>query len=85
VDFFCHVTHLRAYALDLPVPPHGDCEYCEGGTRYGEVLRSAAALKDGKRASGAATWIPGSPLPMVSEATAATTVGCSSGGCTSWG
>ena len=85
VDFFCHVTHLRAYALDLPVPPHGDCEYCEGGTRYGEVLRSAAALKDGKRASGAATWIPGSPLPMVSEATAATTVGCSSGGCTSCG
>ena len=85
VDFFCHVTHLRAYALDLPVPPHGDCAYCEGGSRYHEVLRSAAALKDGKRASGAATWSPGLPLPMVSEATAATTVGCSSGGCTSCG
>ena len=85
VDFFCHVTHLRAYALDLPVLPHGDCAYCEVGSRYHEVVKSAAALKAGERASGAASWIPGSPLPMVSEATAATTGGCSSGGCTSCG
>ncbi|MDA2910070.1 radical SAM protein [Nitrospiraceae bacterium AH_259_D15_M11_P09] len=85
VDFFCHTTHLRAYALDLPVPPHGDCAYCEGGSRYHEVVKSAAALKAGERASGAANWIPGSPLPIVSEATAATTGGCSSGGCTSCG
>ena len=85
VDFFCHTTHLRAYALDLPVPPHGDCAYCEGGARYHEVVQSATALKAGKRASGAATWSLGLPLPMVSEGTAATTVGCSSGGCTSCG
>ena len=33
VDFLCRVAHLRAYAFDLPVPPHGDCEYCAGGSR----------------------------------------------------
>jgi radical SAM protein with 4Fe4S-binding SPASM domain len=29
VDFFCRVAHLRADALGLTVPPHGDCEYCK--------------------------------------------------------
>jgi radical SAM protein with 4Fe4S-binding SPASM domain len=32
VDFLCQVAHLRAYALGIPVPPHQDCEYCEGCT-----------------------------------------------------
>jgi radical SAM protein with 4Fe4S-binding SPASM domain len=29
VDFLCQVAHLRAAALQLPVPAHGVCEYCE--------------------------------------------------------
>lgn len=29
VDFLCRVAHLRAHALGLTVPPHGDCEYCD--------------------------------------------------------
>jgi radical SAM protein with 4Fe4S-binding SPASM domain len=29
VDFLCRVAHLRAAALQLPVPAHGACEYCE--------------------------------------------------------
>jgi radical SAM protein with 4Fe4S-binding SPASM domain len=29
VDFFCRVAHLRAHALGLTIPPHGDCEYCK--------------------------------------------------------
>ena len=29
VDFLCQVAHLRAYALGLPVAPHGECEYCK--------------------------------------------------------
>ena len=29
VDFLCRVAHLRAHALGLTMPPHGDCEYCE--------------------------------------------------------
>jgi len=34
VDFLCVTAHLRAKALDIPVHPHGDCEYCEGGEKY---------------------------------------------------
>jgi hypothetical protein len=46
VDFLCQVAHLRAYAFDIPVSPHGDCEYCEGGSRYAEMMRLADNLKN---------------------------------------
>ena len=45
VDFLCRVAHLRAYAFELPVAPHGHCEYCEGGEGYDEMMRSVAKLK----------------------------------------
>lgn len=45
VDFLCRVAHLRAYALGLPFPPHGDCEYCPGGARYGEMVCSVGKIK----------------------------------------
>ncbi len=45
VDFLCEVTHLRAHALRLPVPAHGDCEFCEGGSRYPELLQAAETIK----------------------------------------
>ena len=32
VDYLCRVGHLRTKALGLPVPSHGDCPYCKGGT-----------------------------------------------------
>jgi MoaA/NifB/PqqE/SkfB family radical SAM enzyme len=83
VDSFCHVTHLRAHALDIPVPPHGDCAYCEGGTWYDEVVRSAAALKAGTMAFTDTPRSTSRSLPMLSEQAAVSTVGCSSGGCTS--
>jgi radical SAM protein with 4Fe4S-binding SPASM domain len=85
VDFFCHVTHLRAHALDLPVPPHGDCAYCEGGTRYHQIVRSATALKAGMSATSGTPRSPGRLLPIISETATAPTVGCSSGGCGSCG
>jgi hypothetical protein len=44
VDFLCQVAHLRAYAFEIPIPPHGDCEYCEGGGRYQEILRKVKQL-----------------------------------------
>jgi len=45
VDFLCQVAHLRAYALGLPIAPHGECEYCQGGIRYGEMMGMAKKLK----------------------------------------
>ena len=45
VDFLCEVTHLRTHALRLPIPAHGDCDFCEGGSRYPELLRTAETIK----------------------------------------
>ena len=44
VDFLCHVAHLRAKALEIPVPPHGQCEYCEGGSAHGALMASLETL-----------------------------------------
>jgi radical SAM protein with 4Fe4S-binding SPASM domain len=45
VDFLCHVAHFRAHALGIAVPPHGSCEYCEGGERHRDLMTSLARLK----------------------------------------
>jgi radical SAM protein with 4Fe4S-binding SPASM domain len=50
VDFLCRTAHLRAAALDLPVRPHGDCEYCEGGVAHVAIVDAAARLRAGARA-----------------------------------
>ncbi len=46
VDYLCCTAHLRAYALDLPIAPHGECDYCPGGTRYAEMVETAKGLKE---------------------------------------
>jgi radical SAM protein with 4Fe4S-binding SPASM domain len=45
VDFLCRVAHLRAYALDITFPPHGECEYCPGGAQYNQILMRAKEIK----------------------------------------
>jgi radical SAM protein with 4Fe4S-binding SPASM domain len=45
VDYLCQVAHLRAYCFGIPVPPHGDCEYCEDGSRYQEMMQTVKKLK----------------------------------------
>jgi radical SAM protein with 4Fe4S-binding SPASM domain len=44
VDYLCQVAHLRAYCFGIPIPPHGDCEYCEGGSRYQEIIQTVKKL-----------------------------------------
>ena len=48
VDFLCQVAHLRAYAFDIPVSSHGDCEYCKGGSRYAEIMQIVEKLMSKK-------------------------------------
>jgi len=50
VDFLCEVSHLRAHTLGFEVAPHGVCEYCAGGSRYQELLRTVEGLR--QRAEG---------------------------------
>lgn len=51
VDFLCRVAHLRSYVLDMPVLPHGECAYCQGGERYEDMRSAAAFLKSKARRS----------------------------------
>ena len=51
VDFLCEVAHLRARTLGIPVAPHGDCPFCEGGERYEALVQSAAFLRASRAAS----------------------------------
>jgi radical SAM protein with 4Fe4S-binding SPASM domain len=73
VDFLCQVAHLRAETLDIPVPAHGDCEYCAGGTGYELVRVAAEALKSGEAEKIAA--IPYEPAVRPAAS------GCGTGSC----
>jgi radical SAM protein with 4Fe4S-binding SPASM domain len=82
VDFLCQVAHLRAHAFGFPVPPHGDCEYCEGGVGHDALIRSVARLKRIEPHVHAPTASTTTKLlPMLGQVPAAG--GCSSGGCAS--
>jgi radical SAM protein with 4Fe4S-binding SPASM domain len=75
VDFLCRVAHLRAYALRLPVAPHGQCEYCNGGEHYEALRRSADTLLEDQGRKSSIKM-----LPMIA---APATGGCGAGGCSS--
>jgi radical SAM protein with 4Fe4S-binding SPASM domain len=77
VDFLCRVAHLRAHAFELSFSRHGECEYCEGGVGYDELMQSVAKLK--AMTPGNRTPMTRRALPMLLE----TSGGCSSGGCSS--
>ena len=51
VAFLCATAHLRYVALGMPIPPHGDCPYCPGGTKHAKILEAAERInrvKDSK-------------------------------------
>jgi radical SAM protein with 4Fe4S-binding SPASM domain len=45
VEFLCNVAHIRAAAVGVEVPPHGECDYCAGGSQYEEVQESARRIR----------------------------------------
>lgn len=54
VDFLCQVAHLRALAVGVEVPPHGECEYCPGGAAHAGLLAALRRLGVPVRSSAAA-------------------------------
>ena len=82
VDFLCHVAHLRAYAMEKNVPPHGPCEYCEGGERHEALTASLAALESEVSRGGPGLWERRLAVPPASADDAA--AGCG-GGCSGCG
>ena len=80
VDFLCQVAHLRAHTFGLPVRPHGDCEYCEGGAGYAGVMRSVTRLKT---TDSAVAGPIRKFLPMTAAAAEPAGATCGHGGCAS--
>ena len=44
VEFLCHVAHLRAAVIGVETPPHGDCEFCTGGSHHAALVESARRI-----------------------------------------
>jgi len=75
VDFLCQVAHLRAHSFGFPVPSHGECEYCEGGKRFQDLMRARDALKGIAVTGQRLSPVPQSPVPDPQPSTCG---GCSS-------
>jgi radical SAM protein with 4Fe4S-binding SPASM domain len=84
VDFLCQIAHLRAFALGVQVPEHGDCACCAGGSQHAS-LREAAERINKDSAAHVNAFPPrfqsSSPLLPVLDSHG----GCSAGGCSSCG
>lgn len=85
VDFLCRVAHLRAHAFELPITPHGECEYCEGGEGYHELMASVASLRRTRQDGAAGVATGRAFLPMAKSQATTTSGGCGTGGCSSCG
>jgi len=78
VEFLCHVAHLRAAAIGVEVPAHGECEFCAPGTQHEEVLESARRIRN--KEIDVEGWVgPQQILPILNNPTVST------GGCGSCG
>ena len=44
VEPFCEVGHLRAIVLGAPVPEHGPCAFCPGGSFHADIVAKAERL-----------------------------------------
>jgi radical SAM protein with 4Fe4S-binding SPASM domain len=78
VDFLCRVAHIRAHAFGIPIPAHGDCEYCEGGTEHARLITSVASLAHKRPAMTARPPVSSALLPMAAASSGSS---CGSGGC----
>ncbi len=84
VDFLCQIAHLRAFALGIQVPEHGDCACCEGGSQHTPLRASAQRINQDSAALTNIIPLPSprsnSLLPVLDSRG-----GCSAGGCSSCG
>ena len=69
VEFLCHVAHLRAAAIGVDIPAHGDCEFCAGGSQHGEMMESARRIAN--KEIDVESWVgPQQLLPILGSSSA---------------
>jgi radical SAM protein with 4Fe4S-binding SPASM domain len=73
VEFLCHVAHLRAAAVGVEIPVHGDCDFCAGGSQHDDMMESARRIAN--REIDVESWVgPQQLLPILRDSSAAS--GC---------
>jgi radical SAM protein with 4Fe4S-binding SPASM domain len=65
VDFLCNIAHLRAAALGVRVPAHGDCVFCEGGSEHAALQDSAERIRSGE--IDVESWVGPQLLPILNN------------------
>lgn len=78
VSFLCHVAHLRAAVLGVEIPPHGECEFCNGGIEHAGLMESARRITN--KEVDVETWsAAGQMFPILNNAEGMTggCAGCS--------
>jgi radical SAM protein with 4Fe4S-binding SPASM domain len=69
VEFLCHVAHLRAAALGVEIPAHGDCDFCAGGSQHDDMMESARRIAN--REIDVESWVGPQPLlPILRDSSA---------------
>jgi radical SAM protein with 4Fe4S-binding SPASM domain len=77
VEFLCHIAHLRAAAVGVEAPPHGECQFCTGGMQYEEMMESARRIAN--KEIDVESWVgPQSVLTILNNAAPAISSGCGS-------
>jgi radical SAM protein with 4Fe4S-binding SPASM domain len=78
VEFLCNVAHLRAAAIGVEIPAHGECEFCAGGSEHDGLLESAHRIAN--KEIDVESWVgPQQILPILNNSNVA------AGGCGSCG
>ena len=77
VEFLCHVAHLRAAALGVEIPAHGECEFCAGGEMHEEMMESARRIAN-KEIDIEGWEEPPQLLPILSNPSSSVLTGCGS-------
>ena len=78
VDFLCEVAHLRAIALGLQIPEHGECDFCSGG-QHGDSVRESARRIALKEITVSEWTSPKLLLPILNNPSASSCGGCGGG------
>jgi radical SAM protein with 4Fe4S-binding SPASM domain len=69
VEFLCHVAHLRAAAIGVEIPVHGDCDFCTGGSQHDGMMESARRIAN--REIDVESWVgPQQLLPILRDSSA---------------
>jgi radical SAM protein with 4Fe4S-binding SPASM domain len=66
VEFLCHAAHLRAAVIGVDPPPHGECDFCCGGSMHETVIEEARRIQS--KETDVESWAgPQQLLPILSS------------------